>query len=356
VDRTGKRKDLAKPRFIGGFAWSGPDEIWFASVAGGDSEIRGVTLSGRQRLLASMPGEFLLHDVFRDGRVLLERDSESWETVGASPGQARERSLSWLDKSVVADLSADGGTLLFSEVGAGAGAQSAVYLRKTDGSPAIRLGDGAAMAMSPDGRWGLAKLSDSEMALVPTGAGRPRSLSSGRIRLERAGAFFPEGRRILLAGSEAGHDVRLYVQDVDGGEPRAITSESTRISWPGNPISPDGKWVAALNADGIISLYSVDGGATVPPRPIPGGVRGTVLRWSADGRSVFIREGSDLRVASVDRVDPWSGHKELWKKFMPTEPLGSGVVFAMVMAPDGKSWAYTYNRYFSDLFLVEGLK
>jgi hypothetical protein len=31
-------------------------------------------------------------------------------------------------------------------------------------------------------------------------------------------------------------------------------------------------------------------------------------------------------------------------------------VSVVVMAPDGKSYAYTYQRYFSDLFLVEGLK
>jgi serine/threonine protein kinase len=354
VDRTGKRRDLVRPRFIGEFAWSGTDEIWFVSVAGGNSEIRAVTLSGRQRLLASMPGEFVLHDVSRDGRVLLERDSESWETVGTSPGDAHERSLSWLDRSVVADISADGKTLLFNETGAGAGAQSAVYLRKTDSSPAIRLGDGEAVALSPDGKWALARLSVSQMVLLPVGPGQARPLPSEGILFQSAGAFFPDGQRVLLVGTEKGRRARLYVQDIAGGGPRPMTPEGTHFGRACNPISPDGKLVAALNAEQTNALYSVEGGAAVPPRRIPDAVRGDVLRWSSDGRSVLLLEGN--LPASVYRIDPWSGRKELWKKFMPTEPLGSGTVSVVVMAPDGKSYAYTYQRYFSDLFLVEGLK
>jgi Tol biopolymer transport system component/predicted Ser/Thr protein kinase len=355
VDLAGKRRELARVSSrIAGHAWSSAREIWFASITGGNSEIHAVALSGKQRLLASMPGEFVLQDVFHDGRMLIERDSESWETVGASSADARERSLSWLDRSVVADISADGKTLLFNETGAGAGAQSAVYLRQTDGSPAVRLGEGEALALSPDGKWVLARLSSSQIVLLPTGAGQARPLRSGEVAFQSAGAFFPDGQSVLLLGTEKGRRVRLYVQDIAGGGPRPVTPEGTRFGGACNPISPDGKLVVALNADQTNFLFSVEGGAAVPPRPIPSAVRGDVLQWSPDGRSVFLLEGH--LPASVYRLDPWSGGKELWKKFMPTEPIGSGAVSVVVMSPDGKSYAYTYQRYFSDLFLVEGLK
>jgi dipeptidyl aminopeptidase/acylaminoacyl peptidase len=365
VDSSGKRTDLVRGRYLGGYAWSAPDEIWFIRVGEGNSEIRAVTMRSRQRLLASMPGEFILQDVSGDGRVLLERDSESWETVGVTSSDPRERRLSWLDRSVVADLSADGRTILFSEIGPGAGVETAVYLRKTDGSPAVRLGDGQAVALSPNGKWALARLPSSQMILLPTGAGEAKPLPPHGIRFRYAGAFFPDGQRVLLVGNEPGRGVRLYVQDITGGEPRPITHEDVALGQRAisisslkdadTPISPDGKYVAALNSDRVCSLYSVEGGPDSPPRQIPGLLpREEAIRWSVDGRSIFVRKPGLPEI--VYRVDPRSGRKQIWKEFLPAEPIGSGAIVNIVPAPDGRSWAYTYNRYFSDLFLVEGLK
>ncbi len=99
--------------------------------------------------------------------------------IGLAPGEIKERDLSWLDWSTPNDLTADGKTVLFSESGEGGGPKYAVYLRKTDGSPAIRLSDGAGMALSPDGKWALARsnTTPAPLVLLPTGVGeahRPR--------------------------------------------------------------------------------------------------------------------------------------------------------------------------------------
>src|SRR5437879_2527267 len=89
----------------------------------------------------------------RDGRVLVAHHTAIGILAGLVPGNEKERDLSWLDGSVPGTLSPDGKTLVSTETGEGSGATPSVYVRKTDGSPAVRLGDGSAIALSPDGRW-----------------------------------------------------------------------------------------------------------------------------------------------------------------------------------------------------------
>ncbi len=354
VDLRGVKKDLSRVRKASGFAWSASGEIWFVNITGASCEILAEVPGGRRRLLFSMPGEFDLQDVSRDGGILLERDLPSWETVGVSAGDPLERNLTWLDGTVLADLSSDGKVLLSTESGTGGGEAGAVYRRAMDGSPAVRLGEGQALALSPDGKWALALLPTSQVALLPTGAGEARPLPGGGI-VFRSGAFFPDGKRVLLTGNEPGHGNRLWVQDTSGGKPRSFTSEGVFFPVATNPISPDGKLIAALGPDRICSLYAVEEGAASPPRPIPGAApRESALRWSRDGHSLFVRKAGSP--ASVYRLELSSGRRELWKEFQPAEPLGGGQVTNIVPTPDGQSWAYTYSRYFSDLFLLEGLE
>jgi hypothetical protein len=200
---------------------------------------------------------------------------------------------------------------------------------------------------------------------LPTGAGEAKALPSDGIRFRYAGAFFPDGHRVLLVGSEPGREVSLYVQEIGGGRLRPITRGGVTLGRAtvsisplreaNDPISPDGRYVAALNSDRIWSLYPVEGGLDAPPRQIPGLLPGEeAIRWSGDGRSIFVRKPG--LPAIVYRVDPRSGRKVIWKEFLPAEPIGDGSIVNIVPAPDGRSWAYTYNRYFSDLFLLEGLR
>jgi hypothetical protein len=100
--------------------------------------------------------------------------------LGLPPGQTKERDLSWLDWSVPGSLSADGKMVLFQESGEGGVPKYATYLRNTDGSPAIRLGEGSGLSLSPDGKWALARLnvSPSPLLLYPTGVGEIKPLVS----------------------------------------------------------------------------------------------------------------------------------------------------------------------------------
>ncbi|HEX6906463.1 MAG TPA: hypothetical protein VF154_07655 [Terriglobales bacterium] len=62
------------------------------------------------------------------------------------------------------------------------------YVRKTDGSPAVLLGEGAAVALSPDGKWVVAQSpgSPAQLRLLPTGVGEARVLTQDTINHARA--------------------------------------------------------------------------------------------------------------------------------------------------------------------------
>src|SRR5262249_60471398 len=130
------------------------------------------------RPLMRIPGGPGLDDVGKDGRALCEHIMPSYSVRFATASDPSERELSWLDDSFVADLSPDGKAILLNERGEGAGGSSVIYLRGTDGSPAVRLGEGEGFALSPDGKWVLAKNlpaggKPSTLFLLPTGPGHP---------------------------------------------------------------------------------------------------------------------------------------------------------------------------------------
>src|SRR5215471_4859437 len=356
VDFSGKKKTLSQGwNSVYGLAWApGGREIWFtATRAGGNRSLYAVSLDGRERLLATAPGILTLEDVAADGRILLNRDQVRIGMTCLAPGDSKERDLSWLDWTLVRDLSDDGRTALFDESGQGGGPNYSVYLRKTDGSPAVRLGDGAACALSPDAKWAAANppvQPPRPLVLLPTGPGEPRRFPADAINHTWA-RFFPDGKRIAFAGSEAGRGVRLYVQDLAGGPARAISPEGVR----GFPIavSADGKLVSAIGPDRRDWFYPADGGEPVLARGVEEGE--AVSQWSPDGRFFYARNLGSLP-ARLFRVEAQTGRRELWKEISPPDPAGVVSIFGLYLSADGNSYAYSYARVLSELYLVEGVQ
>ena len=208
VDLSGKKKTLSDGWYSSqGLAWS-PDgeEIWFTGNKSGiDRALYAVSLAGKERLVARMPGTLMLLDIWKDGRLLLNR--ASWRRELTAVADGKERDLTWLDYSYPADISADGKTLLFDEEGGGGslaygksgGLSYAVYLRKTDGSPAVLLGEGAAIALSPDEKWVIAQTQQSpaQLNLLPTKAGTAKPLTHDAINHAWA-RWFPDGKRAVF--------------------------------------------------------------------------------------------------------------------------------------------------------------
>ncbi len=177
VDLSGK-KTVLSGEWSGeeGLAWSATgNEVWFTANKSGEADaIYAVTLAGKERLVLRVPGGLMLHDIFRDGRVLISEYDSSTAIVAELPGETKGRDLSWMESGFLSDLSADGTMILIGYEGEGAGVNYAVYARKTDGSPAVRLGDGAGGKLSPDGKWALTVLlTPPQLMMLPVGAGDP---------------------------------------------------------------------------------------------------------------------------------------------------------------------------------------
>ncbi|MFY9549859.1 MAG: protein kinase [Thermoanaerobaculia bacterium] len=360
VDRAGKKTALSPPfGSTQGLAWS-PDgsEIWFTAAEVGNRSLYAVSLSGKLRLLARVTGSLTIQDAARDGRVLLIDETRRLGLSVLSPGAAKERELSWLDWSRPVGLSRDGKTTLFYESGEGGGAGYSTYVRDTDGSPAVRLGEGQALALSPDGKWVIAllhKLTDAHLVLYPTGAGQPRPLTLPGLRLSMGVGvggirFLPDGRHFLMSASEEGRGDRIYLADIEGGKPRAITPENFR--GPG-PISTDGKRFLARAPDGKPVAYPIEGGE---PTSLTGFEPGDApVSWTADDRGLFVQR-SGAPVGKIERLDPATGRAEPWREILPSDATGVVRVSSVLVAPDGTFYAYAYSRVLSNLFLVEGLK
>jgi serine/threonine protein kinase/Tol biopolymer transport system component len=363
VDMAGNKKSLSSQWFtIQGLAWS-PDgkEIWFtASKSGTDRTLYATSLDGKQRIVARLPGALMLLDIAKDGRVLLVRATWRRELLGVFANDAKQHELSWLDYTYPSDLSPDGKTLLFDEEGGGGaldysksgGLTYAVYIRKTDGSPAVLLGEGGAVALSPDGKWVIAQTQDSpsQFRLLPTGAGEPRDLTKDNVNHSWA-HWFPDGKRILFSADEPGKGVRFYIYSLDSGKSQAISQEG--VNGTAFALSPDAQQIAAIGPDEKGYLYPVAGG---DPHLIAGLNPGEQpITWAADGRSLYIYQPGELP-ARVYRLDMLNGQRTLWKELMPSDPAGVENIGPIYMTPDAKTCVFGYHRMLADLYLVEGLK
>jgi len=355
VDLSGNVKTLATGfQTAQGLAWSADgSEIWFtAAELGLKRAIYAVTLSGRERLIARVPGTLALQDIWQDGRVLLAKDAWRRELIGVISGESKERDLSWLDYSYPSDLSADGKVLLFTEAGEGGGTNYSVYLRKIVEASAVRLGDGMALSLSPDGQWVIASIptAPAPLVLLPTGPGEVKPLVHDAINHSRA-RWLPDGRRFLFSGKEPGHGARIYRQDSPDAKPVPISPEG--IDPLVMVLSPDGQQVVGIGPDEKAYAYSVAGGEPQVVRGIESGEQ--PIEWSADGKTMYVYKPGDLP-AKVYRLDLATGHRTLWKELIPSDSAGVSRLGPIIITPDGKSCLYGYHRVLSDLYLVEGLK
>ena len=86
------------------------------------------------------------------------------------------------------------------------GPKYSVYLRKLDGSAAMRLGDGAANALSPDGEWVAAFDTHRDppmpILLLPTGAGQMRKLTSDKLDYRNV-AWLPDSESLLITAKRS---------------------------------------------------------------------------------------------------------------------------------------------------------
>lgn len=354
IDLNGKKTTLSTGwASEDGLAWApSGDEVWFsASPSGMGRSIHAVALPGPVRSIASVAGGTTLQDIFPDGRVLVTRDNERVGTLAIAPDEKTERELSWLDWSVVSDISADGKTVVFSEEGEGGGSTYAACIRKTDGTPPVRLGEGGSLTMSPDGQWIISDVpgTPERLVLLPTGAGAPKTVGASSLETYVRAAWLPEGKAIVFDANEAGHDYRVYLQDVEGGTPKAVTPEGTKLGL----AFPDGKQVLGVDSQRRWWIYPFAGGE---PRPVLGvQAAEQPIQWTSDGKSLYVAKFGEAPL-KVYKLDLATHQRQLWKELSPSGHPGLLNVAPIYITPDGKAYAYSYAEDLSDLYLAEGLK
>jgi eukaryotic-like serine/threonine-protein kinase len=357
IDASGKKRTISgECESAQGLAWSATgDEVWFTcSLKGLSRSVEASTLDGTQRTLLRVPGSLHLGGVAADGSVLLWHEIGRRGASALARGQTNERDLSWLDWTQPVALTEDGSTLLMTEEGEGGGPGYGVYLRKLDGSPAVRLGVGNALALSPDGKWVIAQQlhpQPSQLILLPTGAGEARALTNDALTHDVA-RFLPDGKRFVFIGAEPGKAARTWVQSLAGGAAVPVTPEGIA----GTLSTPDGTRLMA-RVQGVRKLYPIDGKGEPEVMKFVD-ANDAVIRFTADGRAMLLRSSRSDRGIDVLRADLATGARTVIRTVQPVPEAdhnGDGVG-QLLMTSDGAIYVQGYGVTQSDLFLVKGLR
>jgi len=360
VNRQGVKKVLADGLTynIAGYAWSADGkEVWFTAPKDGSTRaLFAVDLKGKGRDLLQLPTDIYMQDVAPNGDVLLEMvnpGSEILLTRAGEPG----RDFSWLDGTVLEDMTGDGKAILFYEEGL-ADPQVATYLRQTDGSLPVRLGQGYAERLSPSGDSALVYQlgKPPRQTVVPTGPGATTVLAAPESIVDFNGIeWMPDGKRVIYSANETGGRSRIFVQPIDSKVATPITSPGTSFVISCKCLSPDGKWLVAYNENNQMFLQPTDGGTAKPLPNLQKGVRTRVAQWTADSKKLVVYEMGPLP-RQIDLYDLATVTRTPLATFNLADPSGFTNLQRVRISSDMKTIVYSYHRTLSRLVLVRGLK
>jgi serine/threonine protein kinase len=355
VDPQGKRLAASEDLFPVGLAWSpSGKEVWFTTYApetGGGYLLVAIGKDGRQRTLQNFPGSAYLMDATNEGSLLLAFEDSRTICLLGKEGENVEKDISCLDLSEVVDISKDGQMVLIHERGEGSDSPSGtMYVRKTDGSAPIRLSPGGAAAFFPDEKKVLGGNAEPcEIMLVPTGAGQIERFSMPWLFCF-GNDVFPDGNRILVQATDKKGSESFYVLELKNRKEKRIQSAS-----PGfhalirKQLSPDGNTLLLYAVDHETYLVPVQGGQS---RKLSGIQSGELaFQWSADGSSVYVCN-PDHFPANIYKINISTGKRDLLKTLQPPDVSGVGRLRSVFFAADEKTYAYSYGRDLSTLYLV----
>jgi serine/threonine protein kinase len=355
IDRDGNRVvESGHYHSMAGTAWTpSGDEVWTAAHHEGTGrDLVALSMRGRERVVLPAAGRFTLNDIARDGRVLVAVESGRREMVIGRRGDGFERNLTWLDWSFLGGISPDGTRVVFEEqVGARRNQANAVYVRKSDGSPAVRLGEGTVRGFSPDGKLvGVIPPGADAIHLQPIGVGTPKVVPLRGLQSCVWWEWTPDAKQLVIWAHQGDSGNRHFVLSIDGDEPPRPVTPAGCGWW--FAISPDSTRVAAAMPDQAPMLYSLSGG---DPTPANGAAPGDLtVQWSDDGGSLFVFRSGRLTVG-IDRLELATGTRTRWHDLRPPDPAGVMDIQPIFITRDGMHYAYAYRRFISDLYIVDGL-
>jgi len=338
-----------------GVAWQpSGKEIWFTAIEKGTNlNLKAVTLSGKVRNVLDLPTGITLQDIAPDGSALVALNTKRLAMAFSTLGSKADAELSWHDWNVAKDISPDGQFVLFEDASEAAGPGYAVALRKVDGTLPVRLGEGSAGGLSPDGKWAISVSTSQpqQVTLLPVGAGQLRSVAVRGLEHIQSGwaRFLADGQRIIANGNEQGYATRCYMLHLAGGKPKAVTPEGTVCG----PSSPDDRFVVGVGPNSAVAIYPTAEGS---PRPIRGLEAGFLpVQWSSDGSMLYGYHVGELP-SRIYKVGIDTGKQTMVQELRPVVPAGVVMVAPVQVSRDGRRFAYSYNQTLSVLYLISGLR
>jgi eukaryotic-like serine/threonine-protein kinase len=331
-------------------------EIWFRSFDANDlGTVYAIDMKGRRRVVTRLPGRVSLFDVSPQGRALLSTYAGCLGILALAPGETVERDLSCLDAGTLKGISDDGRMILADIAVESGGPKGSIYLRHTNGSPPVRLGDGVAFSLSPDGKWvtgySSTEMSNRKYMLTPTGAGEEVEILVPQLpdKFGLIMGWLPGERNYLIMGISPHKKVQYFAWDAAHGSVRAVSPDGMPDNIP--LISPDRLQYLSPGPDRQWYVYPIQGGE---PRRVPSlGEHDIPINWRSDGRSLYVVTHMDRnKLFQMTLLDMKTGQRSSWKEIRPMTPVDS--VLNLHVSPDGRAYAYNYTHASSDLFLVEG--
>ncbi|NUN01965.1 MAG: protein kinase [Bryobacteraceae bacterium] len=357
VDLHGNAQHLSGEwESIEGLVWTkDASEVWYSASDSGYADTLYASAPGRSpRFVFQFPVSVKLLDLGSDGVLLFTTfDDDRHETWASLPGASADQSLDWLGSSFPGDLSQDGKLLLFSQYGQAGGRSYGLYLRNLGEPAPVRLGEGDAMSLSPDGRYALALqyTEPQRLALFDFQSPEPQLMLPAGLNYQTAAQWFPDSRRIIFEANEAGRPSRIWMQDVPAGKPQPITPEG--VSLEGSGLSPDGTKVAARAPEGVLRLYSIGGGGAAEIRgPLPDD---RLVRWSPSGQELIVMSPVE-GMAQLNQIDLATGKRTPGKRIANLDPVGVTQVTQVRLSADGQTIVYGQNRRVRTLRTASGLK
>ena len=352
VDEEGKQEAVSAGwASVSGLAWKSTREVWFTATRdAAPRSLWSMNMAGNVRSVGQAPGNLTLRDIAPDGRVLVTVESRRLEMAARISQEENERDVSLTDWSRVQQLSGDGSLLLFDESGEGSGSHPVSYVRNTRTGEVVRLGEGYAQGFASNDASALLISEDrKQLLMVPVSGGAVSALDDGGVKHQWV-RFFPDGEYLLALAARPGEPLKLYVRPLRGTKSVPITGP---LMVRNVAIAPDGKTVAALTPEGKLALFRVPSGE---PTYLPSDGPLAPIRWSSDGEWLFVQHlrQQNSSTAEVSKVRVATGDMRHWRTIAAADPIGVNSITGIVISDDERSYAYSYRRVLSVLYVASG--
>jgi len=318
-------------------------QLWHLPYNGGEakrltSDLNGyadVNLTRDSKTLASVRSDRLIN-------VWIASEPDARNLRQVTSGSGRDdgmRGLSW----------APDGKIVYRSV---AGGEPHVWMMKADGTEQRQLTINSSQnfdpTVSPDGRyivWGARKTGNTNLWRMDLDGGNPKQITSGVG--DYLPDYTPDGKWVLYTSYDPVSGVwSIWKVSADGGTPVRLTDKESALS----SVSADGQLFACNFQDQAggsykIAIVSIAGGAPTKMFDIAGSF-GRPIRWTADGRSLTY-------------VDSQGGVSNIWIQSLVGGPpkqltdFKDQQIYGFAWSRDGKQLAISRGVMNNDVVLIK---